>query len=414
MFNIIQQKHIGDGIKMTVTFIDKNKENKLKELLVFLNENNVYYNNLFKEKKLKLNEKDWKIESFYQLPILTKKSINDNYDNYISLNQEGFLYEITSGSTGTPLKCIKTASERVIASIALWKERKQWDKNVNVRNFIPLVGIETYTNIGDFCNFEVANMKACFDNLQKKSPRWISGPISVIEKYAQLIDRGILKYTNKSIKFIELAGEYADPSIRNYVERIFDCETTNQYGLRESWCIGYECKHGNIHVLENILMELGSSIEVDDKKLNELIVTSLYNKAMPFIRYNTHDIGELDIMACNCGKTSQIIKLYGGRTGDIIRGKKEVLGDIFFKRVVNDVIESGFNSIESFRVEQLLEDKFEIFIVRNATYTEQVSIMLKNLIQSNLGRHIDIDIHYVDKIPPLSSGKMKTFYSHLN
>ncbi|QUL57077.1 phenylacetate--CoA ligase family protein [Paenibacillus tritici] len=399
---------------MTIVLIDKKKEKKLKELLVFLNDNNKYYHNMFNNFGIKVSQEGSSVDEFDKLPIITKKDINKNYSDYISQNQTGLLQELTSGSTGTPLKCIKTEKERVIASVALWKERKRWDVNVNIDNFIPIVGAKTYNEIGDFCDFEIENMKNCFNNLQMLSPRWISGPISVLEEYAKLVEKGVLEYKNKSIKFIELAGEYADPKIRMYLEKIFSCKTTNQYGLRESWCIGYECNFGNIHVLEDIFVELGPSFEVDKRSVNELIITSLYNKAMPFIKYNTHDLGKLTVKNCDCGKSSQVIELHGGRTGDIIRGSREVLGDIFFKRVVNDVIESGHNCIESFRVEQLSEDQFDFFVVRNNSYTEHVSTLLKEIIQSGLGKPVNVNIHYVDAIAPLPSGKMKTFYSHVN
>ena len=99
--------------------------NKIITLIEFLFENNTYYERKFLYNKI--NPDNIK-KSFKSIPIVTKKEIRNCYSDYISKTPESVLEELTSGSTGEPLKCLKTNNERLKASLILWLERKKHDK----------------------------------------------------------------------------------------------------------------------------------------------------------------------------------------------------------------------------------------------------------------------------------------------
>lgn len=380
-------------------------------LLIDLNKTNEYINSILKTNKnsLKLSNID---NHYNEFPYITKKEIKDNYYKYISdINNEEQVVEMTSGSTGSPLRCLKTKKERLIASFNLWKCRKEWDENVNINNFIPLVGYKTYHEIGDFCNFEYNNMINCFNILMDKNPRWISGPISTVEKYADLIISGKVNYNNE-IKFIELAGEHSESYQREKIEKAFNAVSINQYGTRECWCIAYECPNNQLHVLDNIFLETIDTEVLGDN--GEIVVTSLFNKLMPIIKYNLHDLGSLSISDCECGKKGQVLQLAGGRTSDIIEGSKEMLGDIFFKRIVCDLIlETGNDFVNIFRVEQTKINYFKIYLVKSKTFEGSVIRKLKSNIIEGLQREVEIEIIFEDDILFSTNGKLKVFQSKI-
>ena len=383
---------------------------KLQELLYYLNENNQHFQKLFNEKNIDLGGDIEFI--FSKLPLSSKQDIRSNLDTYISNSGENIITELTSGSTGIPLKCPKTPREILLGNKLLFKERGKWDDKVNTKNFISLYGNKTYKEIGDFFLFEKKNMITCFNRLMNFSPRWICGPITTIRRYVDLIKEGTVKY-NDCIRYIELAGEYVEEKQRQYIEKIMNCKTINHYGLRESWCIAYECIVGRLHVIdehfyiENVKLRNGS-------KYSELIITSLYHKTMPLIRYQTGDYGKIEFMNCKCGKNSTVLTLMGGRVSDTIKGKKEMAGDIVFKRIINNIILAGQNFIDNYSVEQIKEHTFIFYIVKDKHYSENTTNILIEKTKQMLGKETEVIVKYVDNIYPQPSGKAKIFKSYEN
>lgn len=390
------------------------QKEKLLDILNHLEKYNEYYKSIFVNNNIDLHSSIPEI--LEKLPITTKKDVRNHYSQYISVTTEEKIGELTSGSTGVPVNCLKTPTERMIAMFNIWKQRRMWDPKVDVTNYLSLHDINTYKKVGNLLNFDKEHIKKCFKRIMALSPRWLSGPISTLERYAKLIQSGEMPYTKGTIKFIELAGEFSDKNRREYVEEIFGCKTINHYGTIESWCIAYECPKGNLHVQKDLIYAetTNESILSTNANVGEITITSLYNKLMPLVRYNIQDLGKVEYVECECGQASQVITLYGGRTGDMISGKKEMSGEIFFKRGVYKLINRGLDCIDSFRVEQLELHKFVMYIVKMENYTEEITQTLLDYIHTGIGKEVDVEFRFVDDIPPLPSGKIKTFYSFVN
>lgn len=386
---------------------------KLTELLWYLNENNEFYRELMGKLHIALNGD---VEnSLRKFPILHKKDIRDNYNTYFSKTSEIKIEEFTSGSSGVPLKCQKTRYERLMATANIWKQRYMHDPKVTLDNYFSFHDLKTYKQIGNLFLYDPPNMKKCFEKMCSLEPRWISGPISAIEKYARLVEEGYLSYENKTIRVFENMGEFAEPEQREYVEKILGCKTINHYGCIESWCIAYECPYGSMHVQDSMMyVEQLPSNAWTEENAGEIVITSLYNKLMPLIRYNTHDLGTVDYCTCKCGKTSQVIKLLGGRTTDMIQNSKNIPGELFFKRGVYKLIRKGLDCIEGFKVTQTTPKDFIFCIAMKGDYKENVTNFFTEYIQNGLGADIRIEFQFVDSLPPLPSGKTKIFHSLIN
>ena len=79
---------------------------KLNEILEYSKENVPYYTQIFKENKIILPLK--KLEEISKIPILTKEIIRDNYKDLISQKKMNSYTVNTGGSTGNPLKLLKS------------------------------------------------------------------------------------------------------------------------------------------------------------------------------------------------------------------------------------------------------------------------------------------------------------------
>lgn len=113
--------------------------------------------------------------------------------------------------------------------------------------------------------------------------------------------------------------------MREKIEYIFNIDAYDVYGLSEiigpgvaSDCI---CKNG-LHICEDhfipeiINPETGAQLPVGEK--GELVFTCITKRAMPLIRYRTHDISSLNYEVCSCGRTLVRMAKPTGRTDDML------------------------------------------------------------------------------------------------
>ena len=73
--------------------------------------------------------------------------------------------------------------------------------------------------------------------------------------------------------------------------------------------------HNGYHVaIDSVIMEfLKDNKPVKPGGEGEIVVTVLNNFAMPFIRYNLHDMGSFSSKPCSCGRTFPLMTQIKGR-----------------------------------------------------------------------------------------------------
>jgi phenylacetate-CoA ligase len=154
-------------------------------------------------------------------------------------------------------------------------------------------------------------------------------------------------------------------------------------------------------------------LDEDDQVLpygqeGRIVVTSLYNKAHPMIRYEVGDIGILD------GKSTlqnPILKKLIGRTNDvaILPSGKKSPGMTFYS-ITKKLFEDDGN-VKEFVITQTKPDTFEI------DYTSDVELTTKEIteIEQVLDQFLEPNLKYIfsrkEQIQRSKSGKLKQFIS---
>lgn len=334
---------------------------------------------------------------FDKLPIMTKKTLQKEGDRIRNLTfDDSIVVEMTTGTTGVPLKCPKNRRERNQLALTLWNHRKKIDKSFDPTSFLLLYG-STARKIGNFFNFDIDNLNKCFEYINLTKPRWLVGSPSSMYIYAKEIAEGNLKYDNKNLRVIELQGEYVDRTVREYIEEIFQAKTVVHYGLRECWTIGYECAHGAMHIVDDVHVS---------QEQGNLYVTSYVMRTMPIVKYMTGDSGLVQHQSCPCGN-DHILTIQDGRVTALIKGTK-INGNIFFKGILNEVIKKNENIISQFQVEQISETKFVIYICTGKEFRFSVVTDIINKMKDKLGWFISVEIKY-DTIKTTQNGKHSIF-----
>jgi phenylacetate-CoA ligase len=384
---------------------DFNKKiSQFKNLISKVTVINPYYADL--KKKLGFDEKvDDLLKIYESLPVLKKKDIIDIGDFYYSRTSENVFEEITSGSSGQVLECKKTSYERMQLAYQIWLRRRKLDAEVNIDNFVDLFSDEVEDIIGRFYDVNESKVAENFYKIMSLNPRWLSGPISLIHRFTTMILQGKLEYLNSgTLKFIELTGEFNNSNQVNEIKQVFNCNVVDHYGTRETWCIAYTCLNGEMHVQSNMLVE---SQKVGSK--SKLLLTSLVNTYMPFIKYDVGDYGRLAQSHCGCGDSSVTLELNGGRVTDIITGS-DILGNYFFDQIIWEACVACKMPICQIQVEQTGFFLFIIYIVRGIEYDIVVEDIILKRLRSEIGENASVTFKYVSKLKPLRNGKVRKFY----
>jgi phenylacetate-CoA ligase len=201
----------------------------------------------------------------------------------------------------------------------------------------------------------------------------------------------------------ERMGDYEEDLFRQALE----CPITNLYSSREVGHIACRCPERRFHVDQrHLIVEVDQqSTAIAERESGEVIVTTLFDSPMPFIRYRMGDIGEVDESTCPCGRNLQVLHKVEGRTYEVYTTRDgRMIGPNFWLALFHRDYLANF--IKRFQVIYKRDDSILIKFIRRADRPEEPGDALRNLIDSNLGGQTPFQWQFVDRIEPEPSGKV--------
>jgi len=215
-----------------------------------------------------------------------------------------------------------------------------------------------------------------------------------------------------SLKAIFTTAETLLPEYRKTIEESFMVPVFDGYGMGDGGADAVECDHNKgLHIsMESAVIEfIPISKKNKSNKMQNLIVTDLYNYSFPFIRYDVGDIGTPSIKACTCGRGLPLIEKIEGRVADIIRFPD---GKIWPPPILTLVF-AKFD-IVNYQILQETKEFIRIKIVKGNNFSSIDATNLKKIFLSHMGPEGELEIEYTDSIPITSSGKRRFVISKLN
>lgn len=209
------------------------------------------------------------------------------------------------------------------------------------------------------------------------------------------------------LKAIVTTGEMLIPMYREGIERNFGCEVFNNLGGNDGGYESYECHfHDGFHYndLQSVL-EVDSS---DNYGEGRLIITNLWNKSTPFIRYEIGDLVTLRNSPCPCGAPFPMISSIRGRTADILtfaNGKSlsgPALTLIFGEMEIDgwQVVQTGYNCLE-------------IRMCNSSGIKPEYLDHVHKILRHYLGDDVEIVIKHVEKLETTRAGKWKPIWNEV-
>jgi phenylacetate-CoA ligase len=310
----------------------------LKAIITHANETTAYYSQLFRQ--LSFDPRGLtSCNELRQLPFLTKEELNRNVDIFLSnaYMKADLVCSSTGGSSGLPLTFYRDKAAQAVrraqdylfnAKLGIYPGTKRawvWGARIDAFSMrslkAKLANFLTERAIYFFA-FDATreNMDEFLKRLQQHRPEAVFAYPNML---AALAKRA--RETNLVVQPISKVIVTAEPLYnwqRELFRQVFSAETFERYGAREIGTVASECnQHCGMHIFEpsycfEVVDEAGNN--VPNGQMGELVVTDLFNYAMPLVRYRTGDMVVLDDSPCGCGRTWCRIVGIGGRVVDMI------------------------------------------------------------------------------------------------
>ena len=386
--------------------------------------NNNFYKNKFKS-DLPSNWQD--------LPVMEKTDYQSRLNSLISNghNTSTVYISNTSGSSGHPFFFAKDK----FAHSMTWALINNKYKNLNIdiaskqaRFFgIPLESSSLFKEkvkdlILNRVRFPVFDMSkeavvTFLKIFKKKQFQYIYGYVNSLVLFSRyLIEMKItLKEMCPSLRYCITTSEMLSPYDKELLKQAFNLPIINEYGVSEvgglvaiedlngNWLINKETQY--IEIVDN------NGKNVKDGYEGAILITDLYNKAMPFIRYKVGDIGVISKNKKVNGY--RVLKKLLGRTNDnIILPSGNSSPGLTFYYISRSILESS-GILKEFIVRQISLDTFVFDIVSNKNLNESDISSIKRKMDKYLEPNLNLIINRVKKIHRPPSGKLKHFYSEI-
>ncbi len=361
------------------------------------------------------------VDDLLKLPITTKQEVKENFPDRIvakDVDISKCWLPHTSGSTGMPLKvAYDEAAEDFQKAVALRPNlscgQKPWDKWADITSPDRIHNKKWFQKLGIFNPIGISlflEPKEQIAALEKIKPGIIDGYSSSIYLLAKALQE---KGSDKiHPKIVYGTAELLTNEMREYINSTFSVEMYDQFGCVELGRTAWECPaHSGYHIdVEAVVMEfIRDGKQVLPGERGEIIYTSLYNYAMPLIRYAIGDIGVPSDRVCPCGRGLPLIERVEGRADAFI----QVPGGRIFSPIIWTILLRRFPEIARFRVTQEKIDKIRIQIEPKGTFSQSIIEGVTKRVLDTLGGEVHIEIEPVDVIPRDNSGKVRSVVSKI-
>jgi phenylacetate-CoA ligase len=398
-----------------------------------------YYRELFKKVGLRpgdaLTEDSWG-----RIPILRRTEVRDLGEQLHSRSYPkafGSLWlSTTGGSTGIPVRVRKTELDGLMWESICLREEIWHRESVNgVLANLRGVSSDLYTAHASAPKTVIMNeglllpdwgaptnslwqtgsmgvlqpskpLSVQVDFLKKLRPDYLLiRPAGLRLLLAHIREQG-LKLPNLSA--VWTASENVDDSLRTECMDAFGCRIVSNYSASEAGYIALQCPLGRgYHVMSEVIHV--ESLDAHGRacapgEIGRVVVTPLYNYAMPLLRYEIGDEAEVG-SACLCGRGLPVLSRIVGRLENylILKSGERLRVDLSHYRI------SAIREIREFQLAQIGPDRIELRLAVSAPLKDADLALLNGLLTKSFGAHFGWQIVYLDVIPKTASGKLLQF-----
>ncbi|WP_165423239.1 F390 synthetase-related protein [Ktedonosporobacter rubrisoli] len=236
-------------------------------------------------------------------------------------------------------------------------------------------------------------------------PHIVVGPPSLLSMLASERSKDKLRIMpERLISVAEVLEDHA----RQAIETIFSVRVQQIYQCTEG-LLAVSCQRGALHIQEDIVMLQFEALEGSEDRLVQPIITDLWRKTQPIIRYRLNDLLELDPAPCVCGSGFRVIRAIEGRSDDICYFET-LTGELrpFFPDTIRRMILLASPDITDYQVVQERNGQLHIYLqTEPGASFERVAQLVRASVAATIAQYAcrSADVEIEPGLPPALPGK---------
>ncbi len=303
-------------------------EDRIIGLVNFAKTSTDFYSRFYRRIEVK------KLSDFKKLPFLTKEHLFENTPplnlSIFSSKPSNGIYFASGGSTGKPKYVFYDSHEyseisKMLADAYIKAGIEKGDIVANLfvsgNLWSSFLSVERALSLTDAVSLPIGSslpLENITEYLKEFSVNALIGLPSFLLKLASYIKEKKLKLRINKIFY---GGEYITDEMISYFKDVFGkgCLVRSAgYASADAGVIGYQCSHlekGFHHLFkEHQYLEIinpDTLKPVKDDEIGEVVITPLFKKRMPLIRYRIGDLARWVNVKCGCASDDPVFEIVG-------------------------------------------------------------------------------------------------------
>ncbi len=393
----------------------------LYNLLEYANAHVSYYQDLFKQ--IGFHPSDFTADPacFAQLPILTKKTVQQNFDRLVTTDvqkKRGMVKVKTGGTTGEPMWLMYDSTYRTYNTAHVYQEMvwAGWELGqpqawlwghpvVGAGAKIPFLkqAKDWLANRIESNAFHITDksLERLAVQLERQPNAQLWSYVSTMYRFAQFLEQ---RGHRIRLQAAHTAAEPLYDDKRAFIEQVLGCKVFNSYSCVEIGSIAAECEqHNGLHIrTRNCYLEvLRDGQPVSDGEEGEFVLTNLINYGFPLIRYKVEDWGRKSVDACPCGRGLPLLQIVEGRTIDHFKTRN---GRLVWGAFVIPMVPL-LGAIQQYQIVQETVDSLVFRVIPAGPMDEARFADIQQAVKTVLGENVAARLEFVDSLPKTPTGK---------
>jgi phenylacetate-CoA ligase len=371
------------------------QEQKLLELLHYVNLKSPFYKRLFEKENIDITSIKT-LEDLRLLPVTTKEDLQKYNHDFLCIPANKIIdYATTSGTLGEPVTF--GLSDNDLERLA-YNEAISFDcagiKAGDIVQMMTTMDRRFMAGLAYFLGLRKLNVGVIrvgagipelqWDSILKYKPTYLITVPSFLLKLIEYAEMHNIDVNNSGIKGAICIGEslrnqdFSMNSLSQKISEKWNIKLFSTYASTEMSTAFTECEHfiGGHHHPELIIIEVldENNVPVKNGEPGELTFTTIGVEAMPLVRFKTGDIVQLHSNPCSCGRNTFRVGPVIGRKQHMIKYK----GTTLYPPAMNDVL-NDFDTIESYIIEISTNDLGTDDILIKIAVKSQSEVFLQEL-----------------------------------
>ncbi|WP_225976493.1 phenylacetate--CoA ligase family protein [Mucilaginibacter ginsenosidivorax] len=322
------------------------QEQKLQELLAYLNIHSPFYKELFDANNVNIDDIKT-LDDLKLIPTTVKEDLQKRNDDFMCVSRDQIIeYSSTSGTLGSPVTIALTENDLLRLTYNEYSSFTCADgKPDDVYQLMLtldrqfMAGLAYYSGIrkigAGIIRLGPGVPSLQWDTILRLKPTAIVAVPSFVYKLIQYAEEHGIDINSSSVKKAVCIGENirnTDFSLNILGKKItdaWDIKLYSTYASTEMQTAFTECGYGKggHHQPELLIVELldENNQQVAPGEPGEVTITTLGVEGMPLLRYKTGDICLYDDAPCECGRTTLRLSPIIGRKKQMIKFKGTTL-----------------------------------------------------------------------------------------